>query len=234
VATVTRLALALASLLVALPPHPSDRAEPASERRARLEHAAQAIAEVSAGNRGLAAALVVVAEDANAFARYVGEGRCKDGQPGARCSGGHARGYFDLTQEACPELFERPEAATENLAIGSRCAARALLAGFRRCGRARDWTAAFKLYAVGSCQQWPGQARRAGKWRWMSARLRTSPSAKAIRDSIEQLCERDGCSTEVEAGAITDLYSEPPGGFGGLTADQAAESLIEGQRRPYD
>ncbi len=249
------LALALLTLLCALRPHPSDREEPPAERRPRLELAAEAIALASNGDRGLAAAIVVVAEDANAFARYVGEGRCRDGAPGSRCSGGSARGYFDLTRSACPELWEGPPERWEpvpdgappgwlevgdiperiaagrwGVHQGARCAARALVVGFHRCGR--SWPMAFKLYATGSCAAWPGQNRRTAKWTWMAARLRTSPPAKAIRDAIEDVCERYGCSTEVEVAAVDGLYSEPPGGFGGLTADQAAESLIEGARRP--
>lgn len=73
----------------------------------------------------------------------------------------------------------------------------------------------------------PGRVRMVG---WVRRRLSRVPSPKAIRDALDQVCARDGCSTDVYAAAVADLYNEAPGSFGGLTATQAAESLVAGQR----
>lgn len=206
---------AILTILLALPICWQDRAEP--DHGLRMARIARAIAAQSVDVR---AQLIVVGYYESRFCEAVHAGRKGTGR---------AAGLWQI------ERGSRRPGPYSGLSDGETLAAAEsaawLLEHSHRCGHTD--AAILTAYAGAPCgSDWPTLSARVKLLRWVRGRLGRSPSTKAIRDALEQACERDGCSAELYAAAVDDLYNEPPGGFGGLTAMQAAESLLEGQRRP--
>jgi hypothetical protein len=88
-------------------------------------------------------------------------------------------------------------------------------------------------YATGNRCTPIGIARtRARFWSSLLAQLR--PTTEQVRAALDRLRDRGLCSPSEQLGAIEDLYAEPPGGWGGMTADEAAEALVRGRREVSD
>jgi hypothetical protein len=170
--------LILAAML-ALPQYVADRSDTPEARAALYRPTAQAIAEVSNGNRVKAAALIALAYEESRFARYVLEGRCKDGPKGSRCDWNYltrsprARGPWQLWSW-CTDAWRHPDGSIESLRSGARCASRLLAGAKQRClGRhpAGDWAGAYSGYRNGACT-WAPAAGRARRMAAIEARLR--------------------------------------------------------------
>lgn len=140
-------------VLLALPPHQEDTDWP--YRDAELQPLAEAIAQ-TAKTPQEAAGLVTVAYEESRLARYVGDGRCHEGPPGARCDNGRARGYFQLWQVACPQAYRFKAGTIASLKAEVVCARRLLVSGYKRCqsvNPAGSWAGAFAIYGTGhSCE----------------------------------------------------------------------------------
>jgi hypothetical protein len=159
-------------VLLALPPWYQDADEPKQQRLARLTPVA---VEVAAAAHSLkyteadiiAAALLTLGWHESRWARYVGEGRCLDGPPGARCDPyrgvPQARTYWQVHRNACPAAWrQRPGSAAE-LQAAARCAAVHWQGAYGRCKRRAvhgPVAGAFSGYRGADCN-WRGGVARA-------------------------------------------------------------------------
>lgn len=156
--------IALAPVLAAmlsLAPYTADRAATPDEREALLTPLAYEISMV-ARTPSEGALLVAVAFHESGFARYVLEGRCKDGPPGQRCDGGKARGVFQLHAATCPAAYALPEGSRGSLRAEATCALSLLRWGGQQC-REHALTpvlGGLSMYAGRGCR-WAGAERRA-------------------------------------------------------------------------
>lgn len=154
----TAFAAAVLTTLLHLPHFGLDKGDTLAERTALLTPVAEAIEDASRGDEEMAAALVSLGFHETGFARYVIEGRCEDGPPGARCDAdtrGRARaiGPFQVWGW-CSAAWDAPAGSRESLLGGAKCAVRMLASGSSRCGKllANQWTAAFAGYRSAKCQ----------------------------------------------------------------------------------
>jgi len=145
---------AILLVLLSLPPFYSDKNEPAKGRTARLEKAARAIAQAAENSElptiPLAAALIQQGYSETKFARYVGEGRCKDGPKGSQCDldqngQPRARTYWQTWKVFCPKAWKLSPGSQDELNAAAECVARTMERGFRICSsKGLDgWTGAF-------------------------------------------------------------------------------------------
>lgn len=154
---------AILAVLMGLPAWYEDAGEPRAARLELLGPVASAIAGASGGDHQRAAALIALGWHESKFGRYVLEGRCSDGPPGARCDNGRARGAWQLWAVACPAAYQYPAGSLESLELEARCADRLLQGARGRCrGRhpAGALAGAFSGYRGLDCR-WPGGAGRA-------------------------------------------------------------------------
>lgn len=111
--------------LRALPAYP-DHGTP-EDRDTLLRPVAEAIVEATSGDAARASALVAIGDGESAFARYVIEGRCKDGPKGAKCDWDYrkkrnmARGPWQV-HDWCRQSWDYPEASREALFGEAKCA----------------------------------------------------------------------------------------------------------------
>ena len=164
--------------MLALPQYVGDRDDNPDKRSELYRPLAQTIAAEARGNRSKEAALVTLAWLESRLARYVLEGRCKEGPRGMRCDAHprtgvpRARGAFQVWGW-CRDAWRHPEGSIESMRAEARCASRMLSAGLQRCrGRhpAGDWAGAFSGYRNGACT-WAPAAARARRMETVLARL---------------------------------------------------------------
>ncbi|HVU03264.1 MAG TPA: hypothetical protein VHE30_16000 [Polyangiaceae bacterium] len=129
-----------------------DRTDTPEERAALYRPVAEAIAEASRTNAE-AAMLVSLAFHETNLARFVIEGRCKDGPPGQRCDGGKARGVFQLHRSACPDAWRLPDGSAESIRAEASCAIKLLRWNGKR-GKGRAPSFAHAAYAGYGARDW--------------------------------------------------------------------------------
>lgn len=144
------------AVLLSLPHYTGDRSDTPEERAALLGPVASAIA-AAAKNEREAAVLVTLGFHESAFARYVVEGRCKDGPPGAQCDGGLARGPWQV-HSWCRPLWTAQDGSSEALHAGALCAVRLTRTAYVKCGR--TWEGLFSGYRRLDRCKWSGAKRR--------------------------------------------------------------------------
>jgi hypothetical protein len=148
------LATRLLGAALTFPAWHGDRQEDPELRAELYRPTMVAIASVARSRQEASVLLAQAIEDTH-LARYVLEGRCKDGPPGQRCDNGHARGPFQV-HGWCTATDLRGEA---------RCALRAALGGQARC-EGRSLT---PLHAA-----FVGLAARECNWRGADHRVQTA------------------------------------------------------------
>lgn len=144
--------------LTSFPVWKYDRGDTEEERRALLEPTAAAIATVARETKDpthTAAILITLAQSETGLARFILEGRCKDGPPGIRCDWDpttgrpRARGPFQVWGW-CKKAWSLPAASEEGIAEGARCALSLLHRARKTCKRSR-WPGAFARYRGQKC-----------------------------------------------------------------------------------
>lgn len=147
--------------LQALPAHP-DQGD-VEARAALLRPVAEIIVEATGGDVARAAALVAIGDGESAFARYVLEGRCKDGPKGARCDWDYrqkrnkARGPWQV-HDWCRQSWDYPEGSREALLGEAKCADMLVRRAWTKC-KTQDGIYAGYATNVKSCE-WKHAARR--------------------------------------------------------------------------
>jgi hypothetical protein len=124
------------------PRHTTDRHEPANERGARFMELSEAIGTFAKTPEEAALMATVVIHEST-LARYIAEGRCKDGPKGQRCDGLRSRGYFQNRQISCPKGWAQKPGSREELFEMAKCSRRDLARGWYKCGTAEGAFAAF-------------------------------------------------------------------------------------------
>lgn len=185
-ATLGILGWAALAAMTAQAPFFLDREETELERARRLQPVAYAQEQACLAiwpqePRSCVRGLLLIGERETHWARYVGEGRCKDGPVGMRCDpdrfgNPRARTYWQLWPAACPKLKHTVPGSEAELMLGARCAAAQLRTAYARCssnphGR---WAGAFAGYRSIDCH-WPGGARRAALLGTIENQMRISP-----------------------------------------------------------
>lgn len=155
------------SAMLSLPQYVADRGDTQEARAALLKPYAEAVADVSRGNRWKASALIALMWHESRLARYVVEGRCLDGKPGQQCDKDprtgqpRARGATQVWRW-CTEAWRHPAGSWESIRGEVACASRMLSAGLQRC-RGRhpegDTAGAYSAYRNGACTWRPAAAR---------------------------------------------------------------------------
>jgi hypothetical protein len=178
----TVLAKTLLAILVALPPWYQDLDEPRLAREVRLEPVAIEIDRAAHSLRyhepvEIAAALLTIGWHESRWARYVGEGRCMDGPPGARCDPHRgvprARSYWQVHRGTCPAAWAHEPGSHGELKAAARCAAVRWQGAYGRCRRrceAGPIVGAFAGYKGADCN-WRGGVTRAKTFAQMQHRL---------------------------------------------------------------
>jgi hypothetical protein len=184
------------AMLLALPPHFTDRDEPPDDRKARLTNVAHAIdaatlratcvnqpidcKHLGRTRKQLVAALITIGWHESKWARYVQEGRCLDGPVGSRCDDRgtglpRARSPWQIERVAAPSLWATPPGSPEALHEGAWHAARLWAAAWRRCeGRApTPAVGAFAGYGGTACVT-PRAPARAAMFHRVQVRLKLS------------------------------------------------------------
>lgn len=159
------------SAMLSLPPYGGDLADTPEQRIALYLPVAESIARVAKTDRQAALLIAQTFEDTG-MARYVYEGRCKDGPRGARCDDGASQGPWQTSVRYCP---------TTNLDEQARCAMKAAGGGVTRCGAyAKSRTHALFIGMAGSrvsCR-WKAAEGRVATYRTVLARLRAQTGGK--------------------------------------------------------
>lgn len=169
------------ALLCALTPSRLDLDESCADRATRLAPAAY-WCTVYAQSRDELAACITLGIHESRWARYVGEGRCRDGPQGERCDPDRhgrprARGWWQLHRSACPALWRTPLGSSEAIQAGARCAVAVWRGALWRCrGRhpAGPLAGAYAGYRGLDCE-WPGGVRRARTHGWVLVGLGRLP-----------------------------------------------------------
>lgn len=149
------------AVMLAMPPGIGDERATEDERRAFLDPVATAIHQVAQESPNpirTASILLALGRNETRFARYVIEGRCKDGPPGMRCDWSRrhnrpvARGPFQV-HPWCTVAWSLPEASVESLTAGARCAVSYVQRALKRCLKSKHeaWPGAFAVYRGQSC-----------------------------------------------------------------------------------
>jgi len=152
------------SVLLGLEPAGTDADEPPEARRARMAEFAGALAVVLEDEPEplhWAAALLSIATHESRLARYVVEGRCAEGPPGARCDwleghGPRARGAFQLWSW-CRTAWLLSEPSPAGYVAQGYCALRQAKLAKRRCRTLRGM---FSGYRKLSDCAWAGAGQR--------------------------------------------------------------------------
>lgn len=150
--------------LLALTPYP-DQGDDAA-RVALLTPVAEAIVYATGGSIWRASALASIAMHESALARYVLEGRCKDGPRGARCDEGHARGPWQVHRWC--SAWSHPDGSYESRKREAVCADRLVRSAWKKC---RTLPGIFAGYATGN---------RACEWHQAAARTGTMGFAQRV------------------------------------------------------
>ena len=151
--------------LQALPAYP-DQGN-AEARTVLLRPVAEAIVEATGGDVARVSALVAIGNAESTFARYVIEGRCKDGPKGARCDWNYklrrneSRGPWQV-RSWC-QSWDYPEGSREALFAEAKCADRmvrrawtkcktqvGIYAGYATNGKSCEWKHAERRRKVGA------------------------------------------------------------------------------------
>lgn len=121
------------------------------------------------------AALVALGWHESRWARYVVEGRCKDGPDGARCDNGLARSPWQVHRYGlCRQAWRYTEDDPRTLELAAECSVRLLRGAKSRCtGQhpAGDWAGAFSQYGTGARCTRPKSADRAATMQTVLLRL---------------------------------------------------------------
>lgn len=133
----TRLALKILAVLLALPTYAEDRDRP-EEKREQLRAVAQAIADASE-SRAEAALLIASGWEETGWSLRVHEGRCRPNE----CDHGQARGPWQLHRDGMPQETWDQMAGLENTATQARTAAKRIQWYRVSCG---DTTGAIARY----------------------------------------------------------------------------------------
>jgi hypothetical protein len=148
------------SILMSFPVWKYDRGDTEEERRALLTPTATAItivANESDNPMETAAILSMLSQRETGLARFILEGRCKDGPPGIRCDwkGGRprARGPFQVW-DWCKKAWALPAASVAGIAEGGRCALALVKRSLKACKRSR-WPGAYARYRGQKCSDGP-------------------------------------------------------------------------------
>lgn len=146
------------AVMLSQPTWHGDMAETPEQRADLLRPVAMAI-ELATEDQTEQAALISLGWHESRFARYVIEGRCQDGPPGARCDNGRARSPWQLWRRSCPYAWALAEDDPRALERSAACAVRLLRGARWRC---RDgWRGAFAGYARGASCTWAPASGRA-------------------------------------------------------------------------
>lgn len=151
------------AVMLAQPTWHGDLAETPEQRADLLRPVALAI-ELATHDTTEQAALIALGYHESGWARYVLEGRCADGPPGARCDHGRARSPWQLWRRACPSAWELSEDDPRALERSAACAVRLLRGARGRCRGmhpAGDVAGMFSGYARGGVCTWAPAAGRA-------------------------------------------------------------------------
>jgi hypothetical protein len=164
---------AVLNVMFSAQPWYQDATESITEREQLYEPLAYEIAKVVINDKDrlqsyggyitVAGALITLAYEETRFARYVLEGRCKEGPDGSKCDPDRngeprARGAFQLWKRACPNAYEFPAGSRESLVLETECAEKLLIGSYSRCHN--GWIGAFSGYARGTSCSWKGGAKR--------------------------------------------------------------------------
>lgn len=151
------------AVMLSQPTWHGDMAETPEQRADLLRPVAMAI-ELATEDQTEQAALISLGWHESRFARYVIEGRCQDGPPGARCDNGRARSPWQLWRRSCPSAWELAEDDPRAMERSAACAARLLRGARGRCRGmhpAGDLAGMFSGYARGGRCTWGPAAGRA-------------------------------------------------------------------------
>ena len=127
------------------PPSALDKKDTPEQREELYRPVARAIALASQGSLTMAAALVSQSWHETKWARYVLEGRCKDGPPGARCDwnkfrrGPMARGPWQI-HNWCKDAWNAVDGSSESYEAGAACEVRLIKYHYKQC---KTWEGAF-------------------------------------------------------------------------------------------
>ncbi len=143
------------------------------ERAVYLRPVAEAIGKAARNNTEVAA-LVTQGWYESRYAKYVIEGRCKDGPPGVQCDISkdgvvRARGPWQVWKW-CLEAWKLPQGAPAALAYEARCTARWMRGAMKRCPKG-GWVSAFAGMRGGGKCKWGPAKQRAWTMRKVLARL---------------------------------------------------------------
>lgn len=147
------LVVAIVNVMMAQPAWSGDAWMGESARRQLYEPVAQAIADASTDSADIAVLITLGWHEGAQFARYVIEGRCNDGPPGARCDDGMARTPWQVWHW-CKAAWDAPDGSRASLAAGAKCALQMLSWGRSACeakGVQAGWLSAFAGYRSRAC-----------------------------------------------------------------------------------
>lgn len=150
----TPVANAVLAVMLRQPPWSGDVAETPQQRRALYAPVAQTIADASTDTQEMAA-LATLAWHETRLARYVLEGRCKDGPASAQCDQGHARGPWQVWPW-CKDAYRYADGSAESRRAEARCALQMLGWGRKMCadkGVAPGWHSAYAGYRSLRCEE---------------------------------------------------------------------------------
>lgn len=171
------------AVMTAQPPFYLDRDEPPEERLVRLEPAARAQEKACLkfwpqDPWACVAGTITIGQRESHWAKYVGEGRCKEGPVGMRCDpdkdgNPRAHSFWQLWPSACPGLAKLTPGSVAQLDRAASCAAAQLATAYHRCHWSQHgrWAGAFAGYRSSDCN-WSGGPRRARVMVQVENRLR--------------------------------------------------------------
>lgn len=148
----------IVSVLMAFPSWKYDAADTKQERLELITPTAEAIYAVAIERGdpyGDAATMITLVQSETGLARFILEGRCKDGPPGIRCDWDkrtgrpRARGPFQVW-DWCKAAWRLPASSVAGIAAGGRCALDLVHRSFKDCGHTK-WAGAFSRYRGQKC-----------------------------------------------------------------------------------
>ncbi len=165
---------AILAAMLAQPVWYQDVHETPEQRADLLRPVAMAVA-LATEDRTEQAAMVALGWHESRWARYVIEGRCKDGPDGARCDSGRARSPWQVHRYGlCRSAWTYAEDDPRTLELAAECAVRLLRGAKSRCRGlhpAGDWAGAFSQYGTGARCTRPKSAERVGTMQTVLMRL---------------------------------------------------------------
>lgn len=165
------------AVMLSQPTWHGDLAETPEQRSDLLRPVAMAI-ELATEDQTEQAALVALGwHETGGWARFVVEGRCKDGPTGMRCDNGRARSPWQVHRtRLCSAAWELAEDDPRTLERSAECAVRHLRGAMGRCRGlhpAGEWAGAFSGFARSAVCTWAPAAGRAETMGVVLMRLET-------------------------------------------------------------